>query len=170
MPEPQCYGCHASLSTELTYYLHSDEKNERPYCSKCINGVDPNTLQSKSVAPGGCKVGQSTEPLPPFVLRDIKEHLEKVDHPEHYGGCDNPYETIKIIEAKGWLEGFCKGSALKYLMRAGDKPSEPEEDDLSKCEWYVRYWRNSNAFIEKREARNGRASVREQAAESSETS
>ena len=26
---------------------------------------------------------------------------EQVNHPEHYGGKDNPYETIKIIDAIG---------------------------------------------------------------------
>ncbi len=26
---------------------------------------------------------------------------EKVNHPEHYGGKNNPYEAIKVIEAWG---------------------------------------------------------------------
>lgn len=29
---------------------------------------------------------------------------EAVDHPSHYGGKDNPYEAIKVIEA--WELGF----------------------------------------------------------------
>lgn len=33
--------------------------------------------------------------------------VSAVDHPEHYGGADNAYEAIKVIEArlvdKGWL-------------------------------------------------------------------
>ena len=31
---------------------------------------------------------------------------EQVNHPEHYGGKDNPYETIKIIDAMGWVKNF----------------------------------------------------------------
>lgn len=33
--------------------------------------------------------------------------MSMVDHPDHYGGADNPYETIKVIEA--WNLGFCIG-------------------------------------------------------------
>lgn len=29
---------------------------------------------------------------------------ETVNHPAHYGGADNPYEAIKVIEA--WALGF----------------------------------------------------------------
>lgn len=61
---------------------------------------------------------------------------EKVDHPAHYGGADNPYEVIKIIEALGWGEAFCAGNALKYLMRAGRKTDNPVED-LKKARWYI---------------------------------
>lgn len=43
-----------------------------------------------------------------------------VNHPPHYGGADNPYEAIKVIEA--WGLGFCVGNAVKYIARAGKKP------------------------------------------------
>ena len=39
---------------------------------------------------------------------------EKVDHPSHYGGADNPYEAIKVIE--GWLgKGVLVTSVLAML-------------------------------------------------------
>ena len=38
---------------------------------------------------------------------------EAVDHPPHYGGADNPYEAIKVIEA--WSLGFCLGNTVKYI-------------------------------------------------------
>ena len=65
---------------------------------------------------------------------------EKVDHPSHYGGADNPYEAIKVIE--GWLgkEGagnFCIGNALKYLCRAGRKEDNGVVQDLEKARWYL---------------------------------
>ena len=60
---------------------------------------------------------------------------EAVNHPDHYGGDDNPYEAIKVIEAAGWGEGFNRGNALKYLLRAGKKGSEVE--DLRKARWYI---------------------------------
>lgn len=61
----------------------------------------------------------------------------QIDHPSHYGGDNNPYETILVIEAAGWGEGFVKGNALKYLMRAGKKDSEPEDKDMEKVVWYA---------------------------------
>lgn len=30
--------------------------------------------------------------------------LEAVDPPQHYGGRDNPYEAIKVIEARWYLD------------------------------------------------------------------
>lgn len=64
---------------------------------------------------------------------------ENVDHPSHYGGKDNPYETIKVIEALGWADDFCKGNAMKYLMRAGKKDPEREVEDLEKAVFYLNY-------------------------------
>ena len=57
-----------------------------------------------------------------------------VDHPKHYGGADNPYEAIKVIEA--WDLGFCLGNVVKYLSRAGKKTKSPIED-LRKAAWYL---------------------------------
>jgi hypothetical protein len=63
-----------------------------------------------------------------------------VDHPAHYGGEDNPYEAIKVIEA--WKLGFCLGNAVKYICRAGKKSDgKPVElnilTDLRKAKWYL---------------------------------
>jgi hypothetical protein len=58
---------------------------------------------------------------------------ETVDHPPHYGGADNPYEAIKVIEA--WDLGFQLGNAVKYIARAGKKGDELE--DLKKAAWYL---------------------------------
>jgi hypothetical protein len=56
-----------------------------------------------------------------------------VDHPEHYGGADNPYEAIKVIEA--WDLGFHLGNTVKYISRAGRKGDRVE--DLEKARWYL---------------------------------
>ena len=58
----------------------------------------------------------------------------KVDHPSHYGGKDNPYEAIKVIEA--WDLGFCLGNVVKYISRAGKKHKDVLED-LKKARWYL---------------------------------
>jgi hypothetical protein len=58
---------------------------------------------------------------------------EAVNHPSHYGGEDNPYETIKVIEA--WQLNFNLGNVIKYISRAGKKGSKTE--DLQKALWYL---------------------------------
>jgi len=58
---------------------------------------------------------------------------EAVNHPVHYGGADDPYEAIKVIEA--WCLGFCLGNVIKYICRAGRKGVSLE--DLKKARWYL---------------------------------
>jgi hypothetical protein len=60
---------------------------------------------------------------------------EAVNHPQHYGGKDNPYEAIKVIEA--WELGFCLGNVVKYISRAGKKSRSSFLEDLSKAKWYL---------------------------------
>jgi hypothetical protein len=58
---------------------------------------------------------------------------EKVNHPKHYGGEDNLYEAIKVIEA--WNANFNIGNVLKYISRCGKKDVEIQE--LEKAAWYL---------------------------------
>ena len=58
---------------------------------------------------------------------------EKVNHPDHYQS--DKIETIDVIEA--FDLNFSLGSAVKYILRAGKKPSETAEEDLSKAVWYI---------------------------------
>ena len=62
---------------------------------------------------------------------------EKVDHPDHYGGDNNPYEAIKIIEALGL--DFHLGNVVKYISRAGKK-HETVLEDMKKAKWYLDRW------------------------------
>lgn len=54
-------------------------------------------------------------------------------NPIHYGGKDNPYEVIKIIEA--YNLDFSTGNIIKYTLRAGKKDNELQ--DLEKAAWYL---------------------------------
>ena len=64
------------------------------------------------------------------------ENKEQVNHPSHYGGADNVYEAIKVIDA--WDLGFSLGNAVKYISRAGKKHTEKEIEDLQKSIWYIK--------------------------------
>jgi hypothetical protein len=58
-----------------------------------------------------------------------------VNHPNHYGGEDNIYEAIKVIDA--WELGFSLGNTIKYISRAGKKDRTKEIEDLKKALWYL---------------------------------
>lgn len=68
------------------------------------------------------------------IMDDDKPNKEFVNHPQHYGGKDNPYEAIKVIEA--WNLGFCLGNTIKYISRAGKKDDTIQE--LEKALWYLK--------------------------------
>ena len=69
-----------------------------------------------------------------FTIDEVKPKKELVNHPNHYGGKDNPYEAIKVIEA--WNLGFCLGNTIKYISRAGKKDDTIQE--LEKALWYLK--------------------------------
>lgn len=69
--------------------------------------------------------------------------MSAVDHPSHYGGAENPYEAIKVIEACGL--DFHLGNVVKYILRSDKKGAEVE--DLRKAVWYL------NRAIEQREGK-----------------
>lgn len=80
------------------------------------------------------------------MLEEQVTKYEHVDHPAHYGGKDSPYEAIKVISA--WLGprgvfAFDLGNALKYICRAGAKPSDSGvsglKQDLQKAVWYLNH-------------------------------
>ena len=60
---------------------------------------------------------------------------EHIDHPTHYGGAEDTYEAIKVIEA--WGLDFCLGNTLKYISRAGKKNPDKTIEDLEKAKWYL---------------------------------
>lgn len=60
---------------------------------------------------------------------------ENINHPDYYGGEENPYEAIKVIEA--WDLGFRLGNTVKYISRAGKKDHSATLQDLEKAAWYL---------------------------------
>lgn len=62
--------------------------------------------------------------------------INEINHPTHYGGANNPYEAIEVIEACNC--GFHIGNALKYISRAGKKSGQSTVKDLRKANWYLK--------------------------------
>jgi hypothetical protein len=76
---------------------------------------------------------ESKYPTQEEIIAYNRRENEMVDHPTHYGGEDNTYEAIKVIEA--WDLGFNLGNTIKYVSRAGKKLDILE--DLEKASWYI---------------------------------
>lgn len=64
-------------------------------------------------------------------MRSAAPPADLVNRPPHYTGHPSGVECIQITEHMN----FCRGNALKYLWRAGQKGSELE--DLRKARWYI---------------------------------
>jgi len=62
---------------------------------------------------------------------------ELVDHPEHYGGEDNPYEVVKVAEAWGIDKDAYLFNVIKYIGRNGKKEGSPPIQELNKALWYL---------------------------------
>lgn len=59
---------------------------------------------------------------------------DQVNHPQHYGGKDNPLEVIKVI--KHYKLGFQLGNVIKYILRAENKGAPIQ--DLEKALFYLK--------------------------------
>lgn len=58
---------------------------------------------------------------------------ELVEHPDHYGGAENPYEAVKIIDALDL--NFNLGNVVKYIVRLDKK--DDSLMDLKKAIFYL---------------------------------
>lgn len=70
------------------------------------------------------------------MLQDVSgpAPVESVDHPAHYGGADDPYEVIKVLEAWGLDEDAYLFNVVKYIGRPG---KGDYLTDLKKARWYL---------------------------------
>lgn len=62
---------------------------------------------------------------------------DMVNHPNHYGGEENPYEVIKVCEAWGLDQDAYLFNVVKYVARAGKKNASKELEDLEKAIFYL---------------------------------
>jgi len=105
---------------------------ENKHCNNWLHRNDDSVPTAKTCV--GCNTG-------PCVLgilnteNNVDTPIERINHPAHYGGKDNPFEAIKIIEA--YNLNFSLGNALKYLLRAGVKDPNTLPEDLRKAAWYL---------------------------------
>lgn len=61
------------------------------------------------------------------------KHVDAVNHPPHYRKHPSGIECIDVVEHMN----FCRGNAVKYIWRAGEKNPDAEIEDLEKAGWYI---------------------------------
>lgn len=82
---------------------------------------------------------QKERPIPPptKIIREGVKPTNTPITPAHYGGANNTYEAIKVIEA--WGLNFSLGNVVKYISRAGKKENTTALQDLLKAKKYLEY-------------------------------
>lgn len=68
------------------------------------------------------------------------EHTDEVHNPDHYkldGLNIEAVDAIKAVLTDEEFKGWCKGNALKYLMRAGKKDKNKEKQDFAKAGVFI---------------------------------
>lgn len=119
-------------------------------CLKCKSTDHPTRLCLGLEPAGGCiecgvlggfhHVACSRWGYPPNVASaDSDAVIETVDHPQHYGGPDNPHEVILCLAAWGLLSNACLFNVVKYVARTGKKPGVDMLRDLRAARWYLDY-------------------------------
>lgn len=61
------------------------------------------------------------------------QEVDVINHPPHYSANPSGIECIDIVEHMN----FCRGAAVKYIWRAGQKDPAKEVEDLRKAIWYL---------------------------------
>lgn len=120
---------------DCTAHVNSNVEPKKPFMGSWpIHSwdIEP-TRRCPCKAPKG---GLHGEVCSEHGLDPLLEPEESVNHPAHYGGAENPYEAIKVIEA--WGLDFSLGNAVKYISRAGKKAKDKTVEDLKKAAWYLK--------------------------------
>ena len=147
IPFDECSGCkqghelYFDGDAELNKYIKELTVIKKKKCSKCgvekehkMFNVHPRTADGLYKMCRECHVkktisGKKKHPKPLKVKKENKKDIiNRLKHDNL-----NPYdvERIGIIEHLN----FCRGSAIKYIWRAGLK--ENEIDDLKKARWFI---------------------------------
>jgi hypothetical protein len=137
------------MSEEQAQYDSGSGHDRTCRCDACVEywerqQVEPDRVVEKQEK--HCKVVAWNTVSPYDMERDRaftnqqEQHFEKkfsewqdeaVNHPRHYTSHPSGVEVIQITEH----ENFCRGNAIKYILRASKKGSEIE--DLQKAAWYI---------------------------------
>lgn len=112
--------------------IEADRENEDRLLNRLLKTEEGKTIEA---------IKESARPRPTFY--EIETAPENTNPPTspvtplHYGGCNNEFETIKVLFAAGIGKEFCIGNAIKYISRMGKKEEAAPEMDCKKAIKYL---------------------------------
>ena len=68
------------------------------------------------------------------VLEDLANYVKSKQKGNYYG--DEKVQVVDLLRSSGDLNSFCRGNAIKYIIRAGRK-AQLSELDLFKAIHYI---------------------------------
>ena len=132
-PSPAATAC-LSIADEILNVAINHFNLKKNIMYKDNPRINPNTQWDKKINPNTQWDKYPTqEEIIKFNVRENRKK-EMINHPNHYGGEDNPYEAIKVIES--WDLNFNLGNVVKYISRAGKKDNIKQ--DIKKALWYLK--------------------------------
>jgi len=123
----------APLPTRSPHYAHDYRGAGQIWCYHPLTGDHRDTTAVADDPHGHWIIPTRAQFEADWRVTPSAPVADVVNHPNHYGGADNTYEAIKVIEA--WGLGFCLGNTVKYISRAGKKDDIVQ--DLKKARWYL---------------------------------
>ena len=69
--------------------------------------------------------------------RGVKDEVHNPDHYKLSGLNIEVVDVIKAVLTEDEFKGWCRGNALKYLMRAGKKDKSKEKQDFEKAGVFI---------------------------------
>ena len=130
------------------YLLRPDLLRDCPYhCLSCGYEFDQEALielymmyaPPEEIDANSDILKQALKKCDKFVVKSEESKMEKendpVTHPSHY--TQGKIECIDFIADKKL--NFCRGNAVKYIIRAGLKDPSKEIEDLKKAVFYLNY-------------------------------
>lgn len=116
------------------YTDHEKRKILEKEMSMSIRNYPPQPVVPECITPEQVRTGMDQQ-------HKYKED-ERVNHPDHYTWLKEKC-GIEVIDITRHFN-FCRGNALKYLLRAGHKDEasisavDKEIEDLRKAMWYIK--------------------------------
>ena len=125
--------------------------NEKIKCPFCGHEADEQYNERDGLYWFHCSNCYATSPACPTkdeAIRRASQKGDAVNHPSHYNR--GKIECIDYIQDQQL--NFCRGNAIKYIVRAGMKDPDKEIEDLKKAIFYIK---QEISDIEKRQEAMG---------------